>query len=379
MKKSVFTGLLMSACILICADTFLSGCTGTLQTDSNNQWTQLGASSTSSLKGNITSLTVDPSGNIYVAGELYVNGTSTYIAKLNITTSVWSAIGPSSTNEFNSGVRAPVVSDNSGNIYAHGMAEGQGVNLHYVAKLNQSNNTWSILGEGVHPIFNNGIYSIITDAPGHVYISGCYIELPGVQFIKYYHAKFVDNTWFELEGEFNPEKMIVDSEGSLYASGGFNHTFGSGLCVAKWVINSWEEVGGDYSSLFNSGWVNSMAFDSGGNLYVAGQFMSKTAEISTLYKWTKSTNTWSKINDDKFSEIYSIVFDKSNNLLACGEQYQSSSTNYVYKLTNNGWDDYGNLKAKGTINVLFKSNSGKIYAAGGFKNSNNNLYVAKIE
>lgn len=379
MKKSVFTGLLMSACIFICADTFLSGCTGTLQTDSEDQWTQMGTNNSSSLTGSINSLTTDPAGNIYVAGELYVNGTRTNIAKLTIATDTWSAIGPASTNEFNRGIMDPVVSDNSGNIYAHGMEEGQGVNLHYVAKLNQSNNSWNMVGNGVHPVFNNGIYSIITDASGHVYISGCYIELPGVQFIKYYHAKFVDNTWFEIEGEFKPEKMIIDANGNLYASGGFNHTFGSGLCVAKWVINQWEEVGGDYSSLFNSGWVNSMAFDNGGNLYVAGQFMSKTAEISTLFKWTKSTNTWSKINDDKFFEIYSIIFDNSNNLLACGEQYQSSSTNYVYKLTNSGWDDYGNLRADGKIKVLYKSNSGKIYAAGDFRNSNNKLYVAKFE
>ncbi len=379
MKKSVLTGLLVSAITLCCADLLLSGCTGNLQTDSDNQWIKLGANSSSSLKGNITSLTTDPSGNIYVAGELYVDGVSTYIAKLNIATSAWSAIGPSSTTEFNRGVRDPVVSDNTGNIYAHGMDEGLGVNFHYVAKLNQSNNTWSILGNNAHPSFNNGLYSIITDVSGHVYVSGCYIELPGVQFIKNYHAKFSENTWFEMEGEFKPEKMVMDVYGGLYASGGFNHTFGSGLCVAKWAITKWEEVGGDYSSLFNSGWINSMAFDNGGNLYVAGQFMSKTAEISTLYKWTKTTNTWTKINDDKFFEIYSIIFDNSNNLLACGEQYQSSSTNNVYKLKYNGWENFGSLNAKGTINVLFKSYSGNIYAAGNFKNSNNNLYVAKIE
>jgi hypothetical protein len=147
-------------------------------------------------------------------------------------------------------------------------------------------------------------------------------------------------------------------------------------CVSKWNGSSWDELGGANKSNFGTGYINCINSDSKGNIYAGGNFIVGDSAFN-IYKWTKLTNKWNSLNTYRSSaQINSIAFDVGDTLYVAGDFVNSSNKRYVAKYQINKWADYGNLGANNTINSICFDNSGNMYAGGMFTNSSNKYYVA---
>ena len=105
-------------------------------------WTELGTGS-NALNANafITTITTDPSGNVYAGGWFTNPAGRYYVAKWNGT--AWAELG-SGTNALNANsLINTIVSDAAGNIYAAGTFRNS-LGKNYVAKWNGT--TWSEVG-----------------------------------------------------------------------------------------------------------------------------------------------------------------------------------------------------------------------------------------
>ena len=90
------------------------------------------------------------------------------------------------------------------------------------------------------------------------------------------------------------------------------------------------------------------------------------------------------VNGSSTSQINTIAIDNSGNVYAAGTFADSNGYAYVNKWNLNNYTSNvelgtgsNSLKANGLINKIVVDNSGNVYAAGNFTNSSNSYYVAK--
>jgi len=135
-------------------------------------WTELNGSGTNGLNANgqIYSIAVSSTGNVYAGGNFTDSGDDNYVAEWNGTT--WTELGGSGSGGLNSS--SPIQSitiDKSGNVYAEGtLYNTSGEN---VAKWNST--SWTILGNGSYALnANSYILTLTTDKYGNIYAAGAF-------------------------------------------------------------------------------------------------------------------------------------------------------------------------------------------------------------
>jgi|GEM_PF-1633034 len=330
----------------------------------NSNWTQVGGS----FDNQIYNVISDKYGNIYMSGGFIWN-----IMVWN--GSNWSNLGDVNTSPFTGGLYWPITIDKDGNVYAVGRINVPQANAQYhIAKWVKATNTWINLTAN-NPLFDNGIYSLITDSPGNLYVSGNASFMSDSVNGKYIY-KWNGSNWSSIGGRLRASEIInlhVDNNDNLFASL-FNNNFSP--CVSKWNGSSWDELGGTNTSDFGTGQINCINSDSKGNIYAGGYF-AKGDSAFNIFKWTKSTNKWNSLYTyGSSSQINSIVFDSTDTLYVAGDFVNNSNYRYVAKYQINKWADYGNLKANNNIISICFDNSGNMYAGGMFTNSSNKYYVA---
>ena len=123
---------------------------------------------------NISSITIDPSGNLYAAGGFMNKSHYYYMVKWDGNN--WSQLGGESDSTFGYDPIQKITSDKNGNIYAGGGFEKDSIfpplniNLYYtfsVAKWNGS--SWGIIGSKQLSLINQGTNTLATDANNNLY------------------------------------------------------------------------------------------------------------------------------------------------------------------------------------------------------------------
>ncbi len=232
-------------------------------------------------------------------------------------------------------------------------------------------------------LFNDAIYSVVTDTAGNIYAAGKFRNIKNEVIV----AKWDGSNWKELgsESALKANNIItciaVDKTGNVYAAGAFNNSTGN-YSIAKWDGLSWSEVGGISNALNPNGAIYGMTIDNSGNLYVAGGF-TNIAGKQYIAKWN-GTN-WSEsgtgINSlNGNGLIYSLTTDNAGNVYAAGHFTNSNSNYYVAKWNGNNWAELGAavpLNANDYINCIKVDNAGNVYAGGAFKNSSGDYYIAR--
>jgi PKD repeat protein len=269
------------------------------------------------ISDNVSALICDSAGNLYAGGEFVAMGGVTAandVAQWNGSTSSWSALG--------SGLNDPVSAlafDSAGNLYAGGdfSATGDGsVTANYIAKWNVSTSSWSALGSGL----NSDVYALAFDSAGNLYAGGDFSATGDGSVTANYIAMWNNATgWSALGSGMDSDvyALTFDSAGNLYAGGDFTNA-GDVVAnnIAKWN-GSWSALGSGIGSD-----VCALVCDSAGNLYAGGDFNSVgNVTVDYMIKWNVSTSSWSTLGSEVNGPVTALAADSAGNLYAGGTFY----------------------------------------------------------
>lgn len=252
---------------------------------------------------------------------------------------------------------------------------------------------WKELGTGANALNANGsIHALATDKQGSIYAGGAFRSYVGNPNDIFYVAKWNGTTWSQLgtgTAALNANSTIntiaTDTSGNVYAAGEFYNVGADHLnrYVAKWDGNSWQELGSGSNVLAANDNIQSVATDHAGNVYAAGNFKDESYTYYYVAKW--NGNTWSELgNLNANSTIYALATDALGNVYAAGSFTDNNGKIYVAKWNGSSWQALGdpissNLGAGYSfIRKIAFDDQGNIYVTGNITDANNKYYVAKL-
>jgi len=226
------------------------------------------------------SIAVDGSGNVYVTGSSYGNGTLEDYATIKynsagVTVWVKRYNGP---GNYYDGANSIAV-DGSGNIYVTGFSQGNGTGSDYATiKYNSSGDSVWLKRYNGPENSSDGANSIAVDSSGNVYVTGfSFVSEPNCDYatIKY-NSSGVQQWAARYNGPGNvydvPNSIVIDSSGNAYVTG-FSQGNGTDRDYATIKYNSSgvQQWATRYNGPGNSSdYASSIAVDSSGNVYVTG-------------------------------------------------------------------------------------------------------------
>jgi hypothetical protein len=284
-----------------------------------NQWSALVSGGGNGVSGQVNALLLTGS-DLYTGGLLSqanVGGatvTASNIARFNLPTTTWNALGSGTGSRLSGSVNALAVIGSD--LYVGGqftqVTMGNTIlAVHNIARFNTQTNTWSRLGldgEGVSErvnkleVIGNDLYvgGIFTSAN----IGGSLVAVNNI-------ARFNPQTsqWSALGTDGNGVNgsvwALAVSGNDLYAGGNFLQANVDGTVVVATRIarfnaqtNQWSALGSGGGNGVN-GTVNALV-PIGNDLYVGGFFMTAnvggaTVSVNNIARFNLPTNTWSKL------------------------------------------------------------------------------------
>ena len=275
-------------------------------------WSSLGTgiTGTMSIAGNVYTLAVASSGEVYVGGAFYQAGGVAVNSAAKWNGTAWSGVGTGTGNGLNGNVYALAVAS-SGEVYVGGIInQAGGVAVNNVAKWNGT--AWSSLGSGV----NGNVKALAVASSGAVYVCGEFTQAGGVAANNV--AKWNGAAWSSLGtgikgfGE-HFDALAVTSSGEVYVGGSFRQVGGvAANGVAKWNGTAWSSLGTGVN-----GSVNALALASSGEVYVGGYFtQAGGVAANRVAKWNGLN--WSSLGTGVNFYVFQLATGPTNQLYAGG-------------------------------------------------------------
>ncbi len=322
-------------------------------------WTKLGTGSHSlNANGYIYSIATDSAGSVYAAGaftdQTYQSSGNVYVAKWVDT--AWVKLGTNGVAPVPNTAGSAILSialDPSGNVYAAGEFK-DAHSTYYVSKWNGT--TWAELGTGVNALnANNFIQRITTDPFGNVYAAGDFTDSSGSRYV----AMWDGTTWTEMGTGSNAlnaagsiNALTSDMSGNIYVA--YDDTSYQ-FYVAEWNGNNWTQVGSGANALAANSAITTLTTDALGNLYAGGNF---TDANNQQYVAMWNGTTWSELGTgrhslDPNSYILSVAIDTALDVYAAGYFTDANNKYFVseYDPYTQGPNGIAQIQAGETIQV----------------------------
>jgi uncharacterized delta-60 repeat protein len=279
-----------------------------------------------------TSIAIDNSGNIYIAGASTGNGTGKDFALVKYNSSgdlLWSAIYNGIGNGNDDAYL--VKTDLNGNVYISGASTGSSTGLDYaVVKFNSSGTQQWVYRYNGPGNATDEVYSLQADQNGNVYLTGysnggatgddiCTIKLNSdgmMQWVKRYNGTANNDDY--------GNSIQIDNSGNCYVTGASTQT-GNDLDYITFKIDA---AGNQVWSKTYNGPVNradfpsSNAIDAAGNIYVTGYSYGSTndPDYYTIKYNNSGVQQWAKRYEgpDGWDEAWNIILDPSGNVYVTG-------------------------------------------------------------
>ncbi|HPO14268.1 MAG TPA: BACON domain-containing carbohydrate-binding protein, partial [Candidatus Hydrogenedentes bacterium] len=308
--------------------------------EANSPWSPLGEGV---LGLGVNALAMDGVNTLYVGGTFFEVG-GIYgvedIAKWDVTTSTWSALGTGTANAYE--VDALAV-DTNGILYVGGdfVAIGD-VTAHMIAQWNGSQ--WSEVGTSGG--LSGTVYALTVDRSRNIlYAGGSFSETGDGLTYLFNVAQWHNGLWSPLGTGINNGTngpvfaLAVDDSGYLYAGGRFNKAGGeTANYVAKWDGIQWSHLETGMDS-----WVSALALDRSGNLYAGGPFtLAGGVMANRIAKWDGTS--WSTLGTGMNSQVYELAVDQSSGDLYAGGIFTTAggmTVNGIAKWNGETWSGLG--------------------------------------
>jgi hypothetical protein len=371
-----------------------------------NSWSALGTGTQNGVSGDfppaVAAFAIDGQGRVYVGGNFTQAGSVSVsdVARYNPTANSWSALGAGAQNGVNGEIRAFAI-DGQGRIYVGGsFTQAGNVSANYVARFDPATNSWSALGTGAQNGVSGNRTVIVTalaiDGQGRVYVGGFFSQAGGVSANHVARYNPATNSWSVLGTDaqngvsgnfFFPSfvaDLAVDGQGRVYVGGFFSQAGSvSANSVARYdpATNSWSALGtGPQNGV--DGFVNALAIDGQGRVYVGGLFVEAGGvSANHVARYNPATNSWSVLGTDAqngvsggfFPSVVALAVDGQGGVYVGGSFTEAGdvSANYVarYNPATNSWSALGTGAQNGVndgVNALTIDGQGRVYVGGFF-------------
>jgi uncharacterized delta-60 repeat protein len=289
------------------------------------------------------SLAVDGSGNVYVAGGSYGNGTDYDYSTIKYNSSgvqQWVARynGPGNSSD----VATSLAVDGPGNVYVTGWSIGSGTNTDYATiKYNSSGvqqwvSRYNGPGNG-----SDGAYSLAVDGSGNVYVTGSSFGIgTGYDYATIKYNSFGVPQWVAIyngPGNSTDEaySLAVDGSGNVHVTGRSRSGTTSGTedyATIKYNSFGLQQWVSRYNGPGSSDDVAlSLAVDGSGNVHVTGYSRSgglDTEDYATIKYKSSGVQQWvQRYNGpgNNIDQANSLAVDGSGNVYVTGFSYGSGT------------------------------------------------------
>ena len=230
--------------------------------------------------------------------------------------------------------------------------------LFFLPGLSMAQNSWSELGAATSNLFNANINAIVLDDSGNVYAAGEFTNANNYSYVVKWNKQKWDTLGAGSSKPLNANSYIyslaVDSSGNVYAAGNF--TSGGYYYVAQWNGTTWNPLG----NINSSAAIYSIAADAFGNVYAIAN-----NGLKYVAKWNGAT--WSQLVPfTAISQANSLATDALGNVYAIG----TNGNDYVAQYKAGQWKQLGTLNATDS-SCITTDPSGNVYAAGTINGSYN--------
>jgi hypothetical protein len=363
-------------------------------------WSALGTGGGSGVDNTVNTLTLNGN-DLYVGGaftKANINGTTVNVSKLaryNIQTSVWSALGTGGANGVDNTVRSLALVDNelyTGGDFTAANVGGTIVNASYIGRFNTTSSSWSVLGPGSGNGLNGQINALAVSGTD-IYMGGDFTLAGNTSANRLAKFNTVTNTWSALSGASGGNGVngtvnaLLLKDNDLYVGGTFTTANVGGTTVSVNRLAKFNTTTGAWSALGTGAGngvdntVRTLALIDN-DLYVGGDFLNANTGANVaanrIARVNITSGTWSKIGTGSGNGVDNNVraLVVSGNDLYIGGNFlnanigTSISANRVAKFntTTNTWSVLGTGSGNGVGN--FSANT--VYA---LAVSGNFLYV----
>jgi uncharacterized delta-60 repeat protein len=335
-------------------------------------------------------IAVDSAKNVYVTGYSYDSrGGNRDYATIKYDRNGnqdWVAIydGPTNSNDQPVGIAV----DSSGNAYVTGRSFGDGTNYDYatIKYDTNGNQDWVARHDGPTSYRDEAV-GIAVDPSGNVYVTGMSFRSGNYDYATIKYDSNGNQDWIAWHDNFTqhdyPQALAIDPDGNVYVTG-YYRTYTEGgyhyyCATVKYYSTGeqhWASTYDDPESEDDR--VYAVDVDLTGNVYVTGQSIgsNKYNEYATIKYGSTGSELWVRRYDGSANgddEAAAIVVDPSGNIVVTGGSH-GSSTDHDYATIK--YDSAG--QQLWTTRYNGPANDEGSYIFGNFMamDSSNNVYIS---
>ncbi|MCX6351437.1 MAG: T9SS type A sorting domain-containing protein [Bacteroidetes bacterium] len=225
--------------------------------------------------------------------------------------------------------------------------------------------------KGMSPFVYSSIRSLCTNKTGKIYMAGSFTDFGSSSRNKVYAWNGSD--WElgltahvnDLNAVFAILSIASDTAGNIYAAGQFINDSGE-TYVAKFDGKKWQELGTGTNRLQSKGNIGAICIDKANNVYIGTVVKNSSATGYNVFKW--DGKKWTELGNDVIhsgSEIFNLIADKFGNIYTNGTVKNANGYEFISKWDGTRWSQMDSVNPLNADRIITSAvdTFGNIYAS----------------